>query len=534
MSDTQTFDYVIVGGGSAGCVLAARLSEDADKTVCLIEAGPKDRSPFVHIPATIFTLMRHKKLNWRFMTTPQEKMGGAEVYIPRGKVLGGSSSINGMVYIRGHRTDYDDWAAMGSPGWDWDGVLPYFKKAERNEQFGDDPLHGDSGPLNVTFIDRPSALHETFVEAAEQLQHRRTDNFNGAEQDGFGIHQVTQKGGRRWSTAVAYLNPARSRPNLHIVTEGRVTRVLLDGRRATGVEIADGAACRVIGARSEVILAAGAIASPHLLMHSGIGDGTALSAQGVTVNHDLPAVGKNLQDHVATRVEYDSPSTVPYGISLRTLPRHAVQAAEYLLFRRGFWSSNLVEGGGFIRTLPDLPRPDIQVVFVPGKRGQNGRLIGWGHGFSTSAVLLRPESRGEIRIASADPLAAPVIDPQFFTDDRDLAALVRGYQEIRRLMDSPVFEKFRGPELMPGKDFDSDEALANWVRDTAGTIFHPVGTCRMGNGADAVVDPDLRVRGIDGLRVADASIMPTLIGGNTNAPVIMIAEKAADIIRAGS
>ena len=537
MSDARVFDYVIVGGGSAGCVLAARLSEDAGATVCLIEAGPKDRNPFVHIPATIFTLMRHKKLNWRYMTAPQEKMGGAAVYIPRGKVLGGSSSINGMVYIRGHRNDYDDWSAAGNPGWGWDDVLPYFKKAENNEQFGDDPvhgpLHGTSGPLNITFIDQPSALHETFCEAAEQLQYRRNENFNGAEQDGFGIHQVTQKGGRRWSTAVAYLNPARNRPNLDIVTDGRVTRVVLDGKRATGVEIADGAARHEIHARREVILAAGAIASPHLLMLSGIGDGAALSAEGVSVAHDLPAVGKNLQDHIATRVEYDSASTVPYGISFRTIPRHAREVANYLLFRRGFWTSNLVEGGGFIRTLPDLDRPDIQVVFVPGKRGQNGKLIGWGHGFSTSAVLLRPESRGEIRLGGADPLAAPVIDPQFFTDDRDLAALVRGYREIRRLMDSPVFAPYRGAELMPGLDFESDDALAAWVRDTASTIFHPAGTCRMGSDADAVVDPQLRVRGIDGLRVADASIMPTLVGGNTNAPVIMIAEKAADMIRAG-
>lgn len=533
MSEAETFDYVIVGGGSAGCVLAARLSEDPGISVCLIEAGPRDRNPFIHIPATIFALMRHKTLNWRYMTAPQEKMGGASVYIPRGRVLGGSSSINGMVYIRGHRTDYDDWAALGNDGWGWDDVLPYFKKAERNEQFGDDPLHGDAGPLNVTFIDSPSALHETFFEAAEQLQHRRIENFNGAEQDGFGIHQVTQKGGRRWSTAVAYLDPARNRPNLKVVTDGRVTRVLLDGKRATGVEIADGAGRRQIGARGEVILAAGAIASPHLLMLSGIGEGAALSAQGIDVKHEISAVGKNLQDHVATRVEYDSPSTVPYGVSLRTLPRHAVQAAQYLMFRRGFWSSNLVEGGGFIRTLPDLDRPDIQIVFVPGKRGQNGKLIGWGHGFSMTSVLLRPESSGEIRLASADPAAAPVIDPRFFSDERDLAALVRGYKEIRRLADSPAFDKFRGPEIMPGRTFDSDDALEDWVRNTASTIFHPVGTCRMGNGVDAVVDSRLKVRGIDGLRVADASIMPTLVGGNTNAPVIMIAEKAADLIKAG-
>jgi len=537
MSERQSYDYVIVGGGSAGCVLAARLSEDANTTVCLIEAGARDRNPFIHIPATIFTLMRHKTLNWRFTTVPQEKMGGAEVYIPRGKVLGGSSSINGMVYIRGHRNDYDDWAAAGNPGWGWDDVLPYFKKAECNEQFGNDPihgpLHGDSGPLNVTFIDSPSPLHETFCDAAAELQYRHTDNFNGPEQDGFGIHQVTQKNGRRWSTASAYLNPARNRPNLDIVTDGRVARVVLDGKRATGVEIAERGERRHIGARREVILAAGAIASPQLLMLSGIGDGAALSGQGIDSVHDLPAVGKNLQDHVANRIEIDSPSTAPYGLSLRSVPHHAWQVAKYVFGRRGFWTSNLVEGGGFIRTLPGLDRPDIQVVFVPGKRGQNGRLIGWGHGYSTSIVLLRPESRGEIRLGSADPLAAPVIDPQFFTDERDLAALVRGFREVRRLMDSPKFDKLRGPEVVPGREFANDDELADWVRDTASTIFHPVGTCRMGSDPGSVVDPELRVRGIDGLRVADAAIMPTIVGGNTNAPVIMIAEKAADLIRAG-
>jgi choline dehydrogenase len=530
----KVYDYVIAGGGSAGCVLAARLSEDPAVTVCLLEAGPPDRNPFIHVPATLFMMMRHKTLNWRFETAPQEKMGGASVYIPRGRVLGGSSSINGMVYIRGHRLDYDDWAAAGNTGWGWDDVLPWFRKSENNEQFGDDPLHGTGGPLNVTFVDSPSPLHENLCAAAKELQYRRTENFNAAEQDGFGIHQVTQKNGRRWSTASAFLAPTRNRKNLEIVTDARVARIAFDGKRASGVEFARGGTRETVSARREVVLAAGAIASPQILMLSGIGDGTALSGLGIPVVRNLPGVGRNLQDHIATRIEYDSPSALPYGISLRTLPRHAVQAANYLLRRKGFWSSNLVEGGGFIRTRPGLDRPDIQIVFVPGKRGQNGRLIGWGHGFSTSAVLLRPESRGEIRLASPDPAARPVIDPRFFTDGRDLDVLVKGYREVRRLMDSPQFDGLRGPELMPGRDFDSDAALADWVRDTASTIFHPVGTCKMGPDTDpaAVVGPDLRVRGIDGLRVADASIMPTVVGGNTNAPVIMIAEKAADLVKA--
>ena len=530
---SESFDYVVVGGGSAGCVLAARLSEDERATVCLIEAGPRDRNPFIHIPAALFTLMRHKTLNWRYQTAPQVRMGGASVYVPRGRVLGGSSSINGMVYVRGHPHDYDDWAAAGNPGWGWDDVLPYFVKAERNEQFGDDPLHGDSGPLNVTFVDRPSPLHDVLREAASELQYRHTEDFNGPEQDGFGIHQVTQKNGRRWSTAAAYLGPARQRRNLRIVTGAQARRVLFDGARATGVEITqDGAAASIL-ARREVVLAAGAIASPQILMLSGIGDVAALAAHGIPAVRNLPGVGANLQDHIATRIECDSPSTVPYGVSLRTIPRHAWQVAQYLMFRRGFWTSNLVEGGGFIRTRTGLDRPDIQIVFVPGKRGQNGRLLGWGHGFSLSAVLLRPESRGAIRLASADPHAAPVIDPRFFAEPVDLQVLIHGYREIRRLMQSSAFAPYRGRELTPGRELD-DEALADWVRDTATTIFHPVGTCRMGPDGDAaaVVDAALRVRGVEGLRVADASVMPTIVGGNTNAPVIMIAEKAADLIRA--
>jgi choline dehydrogenase-like flavoprotein len=532
---TDKFDYVIVGGGSAGCVLANRLSEDPKVAVCLLEAGPPDRSVFIHIPIGVIRAMANPANSFRFFTAPQPQLKGREISVPRGRTLGGSSSINGMVYIRGHQRDYDEWSDLGNAGWGWNDVFPYFRKSEHNEDFGDDPIHGTGGPLNVKFLERPSPLHQTLFEAAESLQYKHIEDFNGANQEGFSIHQVTQKNGRRYSTARAFLDPARSRPNLRIMTNAPVSRIVVENGCAAGVEIRrDGTGTRIDASR-EVVLSAGAFVSPKLLKLSGIGNGEELQKLGITSIHHLPGVGENLQDHASVFVQYQTSNSTPYGLSLRALPKLAWEGVDYLLRRQGLVSSNLVEGGGFYKTDPSLDRPDIQYVFLPAHRdASKPRLsIGWGHGFSMTSVLLRPKSRGNVTLKSPDPGDSPVIDPRFFTQGDDLDILLRGLKESRRIFAAPAFEKFAPRELLPGTDIETDDGLRDYIRGGSATIFHPVGTCKMGPDGDgmAVVDHRLRVRGVGGLRVVDASIMPTIVGGNTNAPAIMIAEKAADMIK---
>jgi len=542
-ASTPSFDFIVVGAGSAGCVLANRLSADPAVSVCLLEAGPRDSSPLIHVPLGMAGLINHPVLNWRYGSVPQPRAAARSVYVPRGKVLGGTSAINGMVYMRGHPGDYDDWADAGNAGWAWKDVLPYFRKSENNEIWRDSPLHGVGGPLNVTDLRTRNPVAQTFVDAARSIGLPACDDFNGPQPEGVGFRQVTQRNGRRESAATAYLAPVRSRPNLRVVTGALVDRIVFDGTRARGVRfLLDGQWCEWT-ARAEVILAAGAIASPQILLRSGVGDRGHLDSMGVRPVAHVPGVGGNLQDHAAVSVACETRSTAPYGISLAALPRLAWSLVDYALFRKGLLSSNVLEAAAYVRTdaTPAQPgsvlaRPDIQFSFMSARRGAARKgspstQLGWGHGYGLTAILLRPGSRGTVRLASPDPSAAPLIDPCFFSDERDMDVLLRGLQLGRRILNAPAFSRYQGKELTPGAEVQDTQALRDFIRNTSGTAFHPVGTCAMGQGEASVVDEKLRVRGVQRLRVVDASVMPTIVGGNTNAPTIMIAEKAADMIR---
>ncbi len=524
------FDYIIVGAGSAGCVLAARLSEDPAVRVCLIEAGPADRHPLIHIPLGVTWLIKHPRLNWCYWSAPQQHLNGRKVFLPRGRVLGGSSSINGTIYIRGHRSDYDDWAAWGNPGWSYAEVLPYFRKSENNEQFTESPYHGVGGPLNVSDCESYNPLTDMMLEAASSLQFPLTEDFNGREQEGFGKRQVTVRGGRRESTATAFLRDAKKRDNLTIVSDALASRVVFEGRRAAGVDIVQAGERRRIEARREVVISAGAFASPAILQRSGIGDGAALQRHGIETVHHAPQVGRNLQDHISSPVQYSTPTTIPYGISWRTLPWLAKSVVDYALFRRGIFANTALHAGGFVRSKPGLDRPDIQFILMPAERTPDGRM-GIGHGYGLITILLRPKSSGTVQLAGPDPDLAPVIDPSFYSEPDDLDDMVRGVRLARRVLEAPGWDRARGAEIRPGPQVQSDDALKDYIRASSQTCFHPVGTCAMGKDETDVVDAQLRVRGVEGLRVVDASIIPRMIGGNTNAPVIMIAEKAADMIR---
>jgi choline dehydrogenase-like flavoprotein len=527
------FDYVIVGAGTAGCVLANRLSADPSIRVCLLEAGPKDSHPFIHVPAAVAAAIGTPGLGWGYWTVPQAHLDGRKIPIPRGRVLGGSSSINGMAYHRGQPRDYDDWAAQGNTGWSYAEVLPYFKRSENNPDYAGSPFHGQGGEMNVTHIRGPNPLNRVFHEAMASLQFRRTEDFAGANGEGYGLRQGMIRAGRRESGTTAFLRPARDRSNLQVVTDAPAKRVLIEGGRAVGVETGGPEGLRRFNARREVILAGGAIASPQLLMLSGVGDGEELKAHGIEVAHHLPAVGKNFHDHFAVLVQMTTEDATSYGVSLKALPRGAWNVLEYALARKGPFASNVFESTAFIRTTDGLDRPDIQLVFQPARRNL-GKLMTFplpvGHGFQITSVLLYPKSRGTIALAGPDPAAAPLIDPNLLAEPEDYEPVVRGLKLTRRIFAAPAFAHLKPAELFPGQDVQSDEDFRAYVKRTCATVHHPAGSCRMGADGASVVDPQLKVRGLEGLRVVDASIMPRVVGGNTNAPVVMIAEKAADMI----
>jgi choline dehydrogenase len=528
-TETTEFDYVIVGAGSAGCVMANRLSANPGVTVCLIEAGKEDKSLLVKMPAGVGALLKKPNpQNWFFWTEPQKHLNNRKLYWPRGKGWGGSSSINGMIYIRGHARDYDQWRQTGLTGWGYDDVLPYFKKSERYDE-GDDAYHGREGPLGVTNSRMEDLVYGRFVEAGVAAGYPTTDDFNGAQQEGLGPYQRTIADGERFSAARAYLRPiAGKRDNLAILTTGQVTKILIEGKRATGVEAVSGKGRekRIVKARREVIVCAGAVQSPQLLMLSGIGDPQELQAHGIEVAHASPQVGKNLQDHLDVVVVHEMTQKLSAHSKQAGLKKLVV-AIDFLARRKGAGTDNFLQTGAFLKSREGLDRPDIQLHLVNAIMIEHGFQEVKKDGFTVHACQLRPESRGEIGLHSADPFAPPRIDPNYLDSDEDKRVMRQSVKMMRAICRQAALDPLRGPELVPGEDITTDDDIDRHIREAAETIYHPVGTVRMGADSDSPLDGSLKMRGMDGLRVIDASVMPTLIGGNTNAPVIMIAEKIA-------
>lgn len=524
----ESFDYIVIGGGSGGSVVAGRLAVDGTRRVCLIEAGGRNDNVLIKTPG--FMPFIRNSSNYKFDTVPQPGLNGRTGYQPRGRGLGGSSAINAMLYVRGNRWDYDNWAELGCTGWSYEDVLPWFKTAEANER-GEDDYHGAGGPLFVSDQRSVNATSHAFIEAAAELQLRQTQDFNGERQEGFGLYQVTQRDGERWSASRGYVEPIREQGNFHIRTDTLVERLVIEDSRVAGVAVRGKDGTHTLRAKRGVVLSAGTFGSPQILMLSGIGPGDHLQAQGIEVALDRPAVGANLQDHIDYVSGWDTESTVPIGGTLMATLRMAAAVLEHRRSRTGAMTTPYAEAGGFWTVMDDSPAPDVQWHFVPAVLEDHGRENVKGHGFSLHACVLRPESRGSVRLGSKDAAAAPVIDPNFLSDDRDIAVLRRGVRLSHRIVDTPPLQVF-GPSDRHPVDLDDDAALDHMIRDRADTVYHPVGTCRMGSDADAVVDPTLKLNGLDGLWIADASVMPKIVSGNTNAPSIMIGERCADFVKA--
>ena len=525
------YDYIVVGAGSAGAVLASRLSEDPTTRVLLLEAGPPDRSFWIHLPIGYGKTMWSQEYNWCFHTDPEPNMNGRRIYWPRGKTLGGSSSINGLIYIRGQREDYDHWAALGNDGWGYDDVLPYFVKSERNQR-GASEFHGGDGPLSVSDIGAKDALIEAFINGAGELGVARSEDFNGPRQEGAGYYQLTTWKGWRWSTARGYLRPALRRPNLHIATLAQATGVVIESRRAVGVRYRQRGEMKTALCRAEVLLAAGAIQSPQLLQLSGIGPAPLLQKLGIPVVHDAPGVGENLQDHLQIRLIFEATCRTTND-QLNSWLGQARLGLQWLLHRSGALAVGINQGGCFMRTLLQAStRPDIQFHVATLSADMAGGKVHPFSGMTMSICQLRPESRGHIRIRSTDPFEPPEMQPNYLATDLDRRTAVAGMKAARAIAASTAMRPFIKREVKPGPDASNDDALLEYCRNNGATIFHPSGTCKMGNDPLAVLDARLRVRGVQGLRVIDCSAMPTLVSGNTNAPAVMMAEKAADMIRA--
>jgi choline dehydrogenase len=529
MTGANSFDYIVVGAGSAGCVLANRLTASGRHRVLLLEAGGHDRHLWIHIPLGYGKLFADARVNWLYKTEPEPELNNRQVIQPRGKVLGGSSSINGLLYLRGQPADYDHWRQLGNTGWSFDDVLPYFRRAEHQER-GEDALHGVGGPLAVSNVCEPHALCEAFIVGAQQAGYPRYDDFNGPTQEGAGYFQLTAKNGRRWSTAVGYLREARRRSSLVVETNALASRILFEGRRAVGVEYRKDGAAHVARASREVILAGGAFNSPQLMQLSGLGPAELLRGHGIDVVADMPGVGAELQDHLQVRIQYRCTEPITMNDVVNSW-RHRIGAGlRYALWRKGLLAIGAGYAGGFFRTSANVATPDVQVHFIIFSGETSGAALHPFPGFIASICQLRPESRGFVRIKSANPADPPAIQPRYLSDPIDRDTVVAGLKLLRGIMGQPAMRRYIAEERVPGPQVSSDADLLAFARSAGTTVFHPTSTCRMGADAKAVVDERLRVRGIGNLRVVDASIMPTVVSGNTNAAVVMIAEKGADMI----